>query len=276
MNRKERMQVVFKCGREYLFGLVAKHKELTAGIVNKHLKDRSSVFTTLNSANNILISSSNRSMMKNVINFVEKEKSLKKILFGFNPHKIIRKYADEEELFEVFKRKYNIRNAKSRKCLWRVFAGGIISGSRFLAAFKNRKELSAFLKQFSFNKYTKAALPMLISEEVRGFGMPLACDFLRELGYDYPKPDVHLITIFSELGLSESDNYYDVYKALVEMAETVKTDALMVDRVFWLISSGNFFMDQINIGRNRNKFINFAKAELKLGTATNKRSNEKK
>src|SRR3989339_776186 len=235
------MQIVFKCGREFLFGLIAKHKELSVDIVSKHLKNRSSTFTTLNSANNILISSlSNRSMMKNVINFAEKEKSLQKILFGFNPKKIIKKYADEEELFEVFKRKYNIRNAKSRKCLW-----------------------SVFLKQFSFNKYTKSALPMLLSEEVRGFGMPLACDFLRELGYDYPKPDVHLITIFSELGLSESDNYYDVYKALVEMAEIVKTDALMVDRVFWLIGSGNFFMDEINIGRNRNKFINFAKAELK-------------
>ena len=77
MDRKKRMQIVFKCGREFLFGLVPKHKELTVAIVNKHLKNRSSTFTTVNSANKILISSlSDRSMMKNVINFAEKEKSL--------------------------------------------------------------------------------------------------------------------------------------------------------------------------------------------------------
>jgi thermostable 8-oxoguanine DNA glycosylase len=38
---------------------------------------------------------------------------------------------------------------------------------------------------------------MLISREVKGIGFPLACDFLKEMGFTgFAKPDVHIKTIF--------------------------------------------------------------------------------
>lgn len=104
---------------------------------------------------------------------------------------------------------------------------------------------------------------MLLSKEIDGFGFALACDFLKELGYrDYPKPDVHLIKIFSSLGLSESDEQYDVYKSIIEMSEVVGEDAYTVDKIFWLISSGRFYLVNVNTGRNRDKFIRLMKKEL--------------
>ncbi|MCJ7508991.1 MAG: hypothetical protein MUO85_09750, partial [candidate division Zixibacteria bacterium] len=80
-------------------------------------------------------------------------------------------------------------------------------------------------------------------------------------GYrDYPKPDVHLIKIFYDLGLSESAEPYEVYKSIIEMAEAVREDAYTVDKIFWLISSGRFYLVNIDTGRNRDKFIRRVKA----------------
>jgi len=101
---------------------------------------------------------------------------------------------------------------------------------------------------------------LLLGEEIKGFGLALACDFLKEIGYrDYPKPDVHLRKIFYNLGLAESEEDYAVYKSIVEMAEIVGKDAYTVDKIFWLISSGNFYLENIKIGGNRDRFIEEAK-----------------
>jgi len=72
-----------------------------------------------------------------------------------------------------------------------MLARGVISGSRFMASFNSKDEFDNFINNFSLNKYTKEALPMLLAREIHGFGFALACDFLKELGYrNYPKPDV--------------------------------------------------------------------------------------
>jgi len=106
-------------------------------------------------------------------------------------------------------------------------------------------------------------LPMLLSKEIRGFGFALACDFLKELGYrDYPKPDVYLIKIFYGLGLAKSTEPYEVYKSIIEMAEAVGEDAYTVDKIFWLIGSGKFYLVNIFTGRNSDKFIKSAKTKL--------------
>src|SRR3989338_7919627 len=105
---------------------------------------------------------------------------------------------------------------------------------------------------------------MLLASEVDGLGFALSCDFLKELGYrDYPKPDVHLIKIFHELGLCETSNPYDVYKSIIEMSEIVGDDAYTVDKTFWLISSGRFYLVDVEVGRNRDKFIKEMKEKLK-------------
>lgn len=262
---KLKMETVYKCGNEFLLKHALSNEGLNAGILKNHLKYKTNKVININAANKILISSlSNRSMMSSVINFAEKEESLKIILCGFNPQKILNKYSDASELFEVLKKKFKIRNARSKGNLWRIFSDGIISGAKFMVSFKNKKELSKFINKFSLNKYTKAALPMLIDREIKGYGFALSCDLLRELGYrDYPKPDVHLIDIFSKLELSESTDPYDVYKSVIEMSEIVNEDACTVDRVFWMIGSGKFFLVDISIGQNREEFIKYAKKELK-------------
>jgi len=85
---------------------------------------------------------------------------------------------------------------------------------------------------------------MLLGREIEGIGFPLACDFLMGLGYSgFAKPDVHLKTIFFALGLSPNQDDYDVFKAIVRVAQHADVAPYAVDKVFWLIGSGKFSAD---------------------------------
>jgi thermostable 8-oxoguanine DNA glycosylase len=204
-------------------------------------------------------------MMAQVIGFKKKEKELRSILFDYDSSKILANYSDAEALLKVFKDEFGLRSVHNKRSLWRKFSEGIISGSKFISSFKDKDDFDSFINNFARNKYTKAALPMLLSKEIKGFGFALACDFLKELGYrDYPKPDRHLIKIFYDLKLSDSTEPYEVYKSIIEMSETVGEDAYTVDKTFWLISSGRFYLVNIETGRQRERFIRNTKEKLTL------------
>ena len=264
MEKLQKYIEVYKYAKEFLGRIVDNNPKLNREILFKHLHDKSK-FNNLSDANRRLIESlSNRNMMSSVINFLSKENVIKPILYDYNPKNITKNYLSSDELFIKFRTKFEIKNVDSKRNLWRKFSDGIISGSKFLASFNDESDFDNFVRTFSFNKFTKAALPMLLASEIDGFGFALACDFLKELGYrDYPKPDVHLIKIFYELGLCETSNPYDVYKSIIEMSDIVGDDAYTVDKTFWLISSGRFYLVDVEAGRNRDKFISEAKEILK-------------
>ena len=108
---------------------------------------------------------------------------------------------------------------------------------------------------------------MIIGMEVRGIGFPLACDFLKELGYeDFAKPDVHLKFIFRELHLCPLDSGdYQVFKAIVRVANHAGVTPYAADKLFWLIGSGRFYDNPEieNIGRHREEFVTLAKNALR-------------
>lgn len=261
MKKEEKYKLVFDSAKKFLNEIISSHSGLNTSILEKHLQQESKFDNILDANKRLIESLSNRNMMASVIGFNRKEKVMEQILFGYNPDKILSAYKDENELLGVFKKKFNLQNVSGKRSLWRKFAEGIISGSKFMSSFKDKDEFDNFIKNFSLNKYTKASLPMLLSKEIKGFGFALSCDFIKELGYrDYPKPDVHLIKIFYDLGLSESTEPYEVYKSIIEMAEAVGKDAYRVDKIFWLISSGRFYLSNIDTGRNRDKFIRRVKA----------------
>jgi hypothetical protein len=264
MDKKAKYKLVFDSAVEFLNEIVDKQPGLNAQILDQHLNLQSK-FDNIQDAHLRLIESlSNRNMMASVIGFSGKEKEMREILSDYDPNKILAKYKNADELLEVFKIKFSPKNLQSKGNLWRQFAEGIISGSIFMSSFKDKEDFDRFIKTFTHNKYTKAALPMLLSKEIKGYGLALACDFLKELGYrGYPKPDVHLIEIFYALGLSETKEPYEVYKSIIEMAEVVGKDAYTVDKIFWLIGSGNFYLVKIKVvGGNRDKFIETVKGKL--------------
>lgn len=262
MDQNNKYKFVFESAKKFLDEIISKHPDLDSSILEKHLQGGSKFDNILDAHHRLIESLSNRNMMASVIGFSKREKEMRSILFEYDSHKILSAYKSADELLETFKSKFNLQNTQGKRNLWRQFSEGIISGSNFMASFKDKNDFDGFISTFALNKYTKAALPMLLSKEIKGFGFALACDFLKELGYrDYPKPDVYLIKIFHELGLSKSTEPYEVYKSIIEMAEAVKKDAYTVDKIFWLIGSGKFHIVNIFVGRNSDKFIKSIKTK---------------
>lgn len=65
-----------------------------------------------------------------------------------------------------------------------------------MAQFTSAEDFCAWVDLFDYDDKTRPALPLLLQSEVYGFGLALACDFLKELGYlNFAKPDVHLTNL---------------------------------------------------------------------------------
>lgn len=204
----------------------------------------------------LLLSLQNKQMSKNVIGLENKKKRLifDKLLFEYNCDEILKHYT-EEELLNKFIENFTINNIESPRNLWRAYTKSIISACKFVNSFDSIKDFDVFVNRFNYNEMSSAALPMLLEKEIFGLGFPLACDFLKELGYlEYPKPDVHIKDIFVAFDLCEN-NDYSAYKAVIEMANIVNDSAYNVDKIFWLIGSGNYYLHNITIGRNKERFI---------------------
>jgi len=201
------------------------------------------------------------------LNFIADKKEMNEILFNFNPKSVFETYGDDwKKLFDKFAEKFESRykmDKGNKRNAWVMYSKGVLSGAKFLSNFNSVREFDKFVKSFFHNEFTIAALPMLLEKEIFGFGFPLACDFLKELGYvQYAKPDTHLKDIFFELGLAESKSDYEVFKKIVKMGKLVNKDPVIVDKIFWLIGSGDFYESHIKIGRQKAKFIDYMKKKL--------------
>ena len=92
----------------------------------------------------------------------------------------------------------------------------------------------------------------------------MACDILKEIGnINYIKPDVHIIDICYELGLCDSKNPITVFETMIHIAEENKITPYKLDKILWLICSGNYYLDNKNDKSHKKDFINFMKNELK-------------
>jgi hypothetical protein len=98
---------------------------------------------------------------------------------------------------------------------------------------------------------------MLIGSEIHELGFALACDFLKECGYTkYAKPDRHIKYIFKGLNIvNDKADDYQIFKAVVKFAKVINQEPYVVDKLFWLIGSGKFYLDEIKIKTNRKEFV---------------------
>lgn len=93
-------------------------------------------------------------------------------------------------------------------------------------------------------------------------GFALACDALKELGYtEYPKPDRHMKDILSGLGLCGKDEI-EVFETLVGMANTLGITPYRLDKVLWLVSSGNFYLEGVQAQGRKRELIASARDAL--------------
>lgn len=261
ISRKDKMILIYNEAKKFLYEITPSN--IGKKGINKYLNVKKKYKSKNDISWRLLVSLQNRQMFNTVIGLTNesREEIFENLLFNYDSDEILSNY-DEESLLKVFNDNFVIKNIESQSNLWRQYTKSIISACKFISSFDSVIDFDKFVNRFNYNEMSLAALPMLLEREIFGLGFPLACDFLKELGYsEYAKPDVHIKDIFIAFDLCENDDY-SVYKAVIEMANIVKDSAYNVDKIFWLISSGNYYLHKIRIGRNKEKFINKVKEIL--------------
>lgn len=276
MVQTEKDRLVFELAWHYLLGLGVEG--ITPELLDKYgrLSENGVNRTTLNDVFQGLIESlQNKGMSSKVIgqaiNGIDR---LSKPLFDFSPTKTNEIYAQDWEYLLTtikFQLKPKGKIRMTPKSAWPQFCRGILSGAEFFSQFSSVHDFNTWVEVFDHDERTRAALPLLLSTEIHGLGFALACDFLKEQGYtNYAKPDVHLRDIFVGLELCPSNvSDYHLFKAICRVAGSVKGEVspYYVDKIFWLIGSGNFYLDEGignngKIGSRKADFIKFAKAKM--------------
>lgn len=201
-------------------------------------------------------------------------KNLSVPLYEFSPTRVAEVYFDNwESLLDKIEHQLKPigKIRRTTRSIWPQFCRGVLSSARFLTQFKSADEFHDWIQLFDKDERTHAALPLIIDAEIDGLGFALACDFLKELGYtNYAKPDIHLRDIFVGLDLCPPNaSDYQLFRAICRVAGSVgeKVNPYYVDKIFWLIGSGNFYYDEGignngKIGSRKADFIKFANAKM--------------
>lgn len=254
LHRVDRMQICYAKAKDYLLQITPN--ELKSRELQKYFNVEKTFLTKADILHGLLISLQDYQSMPNVIGLLREDRQdmFEQVLYKYAAEEILAHY-DSDTLFETFCNNFTVGNKESKNNLWRRFARAVISAAEFINKFKNAEDFDMFVSSFSYNSFSTAALPMVLEKEIYGMGFPLACNFLKDIGYSrYTKPDVHLKEVFYSLGFCDNSDY-DTYKAVIEMADVCKDTPFNVDRTFWLICSGNYYLHKINIGRHKKEFI---------------------
>lgn len=258
---KQKMLNTYRLAYAYLVDMLPK--ELSEADLQKYfIGDRRNFSSIQDIYEQLIHSAQNYQRMPNVIKYSQRRDQIKNILVDFDVQLI--KDMDVDELYYKFRDVFRVTSNDTKHNSWRKWSRSAIDAAKFMSNFKDADDFRGFVAQFDYNRPTRMALPLLISTKISGIGFALACDTLKELGYlSYPKPDVHLIEVFSQLGLSDDDPI-SVFEAIVEMAEVCKevdpeASPYKLDKIIWLICSGRFYLDDISVGRHKDDFIVYIK-----------------
>lgn len=199
----------------------------------------------------------NRQGMPNSIGDI---KNLSSILCDFDHNQVVEKYGGWESVFDSIKQSdYSPPGRMDRennKSHWVIYCKAIISIAEFLSAYKSLEEFQKFVHGFLTNEQSKLALPLLLSEEIFGLGFALACDFLKEnVSPEFIKPDTHINELAQRLGITKSKHAYKIFKDVISYCNRIEVLPYEVDKIFWLIGSGKFYLYNIEIKTSKDQFI---------------------
>ena len=241
--------------KDYLLSFDLVTEEMLENHINEWQKGKPKTIKELFKA--LLVHAQNRQGMPNSIGDIER---LSNLLFEFDHIKVAIAYSDWEVLFDAIENSdYSPpgRMVKgNNKSHWVIYCKAVISIVEFLSAYKTLDEFNNFVGGFLTNEQSKLALPLLLSEEIFGFGFALACDFLKEnVSPQFIKPDTHINDIAQGLKITTSNNNYRIFKDLEAYCSRIKVLPYAVDKVFWLLGSGNFYLSGVKVNSSKHEFL---------------------
>jgi hypothetical protein len=198
--------------------------------------------------------------------------NLRPVLCDFEPALVLEKYRSGwggvlDDIVAQLKPKGSI--PRTPRSIWPRYCRSVLSGARFLSQFSSADDFYEWVDIFDEDERARPALPLLLAQEIEGFGFALSCDFLNGLGYEnFSKPDVHVKDIFGALGLCpQGAGDYEVFRAVARVARNVGVTPYNADKLFWLVGSGYFFDDphignKGRIGSQKKEFVEVARERL--------------
>ena len=262
-SERQRDKLAFKLAKEYLVEQMGDRR-VTPELLKKYLRPEPRPKSLPEIYERILKSGQNANMVSGVIQGGIKEISnLAPILCGFDPAATLESYSSPKGLLEIIVKKLRptgkIRTTP--RSIWPRFCQTILDSAHFLRRFESAESFYNWADEFDCDARARPALPLIIASRVKGLGFALACDFIKELGFpNYAKPDVQIMDIFNGIGLSNSKDSYQVFCDIDRVARHAgrKVTPYAVDKVFWLIGSGNFYKDDFRINSRKKQFIKYA------------------
>lgn len=171
--------------------------------------------------------------------------NLAKITGDFDPHWVVKHYADADAVFKAVLKKLKPSGVVNPGSLgvWPKYCRSLYTAAHFFARFRDGFDFYEWANRMYGDLRSQDALPMLIERDVFGVGYALACDFLKEKGFlDYGKPDTHVIDILNHVGLCHEGMPATAYQdELRAIALANQTSAYAVDKLIWLIGSSKFY-----------------------------------
>ena len=235
--------IIYQAAYEYLNGMIPVGMDLEKYFLgdSRNYKSLRDIYVQ------IIQSAQNYQRMPNVIGFGKRKDKIEEILYGFDYSRI--QDLSIDDLYRRFRKEFHVTSTDSKRNSWYKWSHSIVDAAKFMNEFSDVDDFEEFVGRFDYHVSTRMALPLIISTKISGIGFALACDLLKELGFtNYPKPDTHMIDVFSGVGLSERDVYSN-FEAITRMANVCKkvddsVTPYKVDKVFWLICSGRFYLEQ--------------------------------
>ena len=221
-------------------------QRLTENDLDKYLQgDRSNPKDLKEVYKAFIRTAQNYQFMPNVIQFDNREDKIAEILHDFDYKYVCT--LNPDNLYDEFKSAFGISSEKS----WRLWCKAVVDSAKFICPFKSINEFDDFVTRSQDLK----TVPLLISKKIRGIGFALACNALKDIGYiDYVKPDVHLIDICDALGITGRDQI-EVFDAMQRIAKDNNITPYKLDKVLWLVCSGNFYEEQIRVKGRKEELI---------------------
>ena len=208
----------------------------------------------------------NSGQMNNSIKFNDNKDGtnydrIKKITFDFDVNEFCQKYNKWEEVYNDLTNHGKFDNGTHKKeTNWQKYAKGIFTGAKFLnnGGFKIVKDLIFLSNTISTVDDEIIHKINDVAKNIHGLGFALTCDWLKECGCLWlVKPDVHIKEVYRHLaGLPKDEIIPDnlVIKDMFDYSLLIKSvdhtmTAYKLDKIIWLICTGNFYKYDIKIGR---------------------------
>ncbi|MBI9037601.1 MAG: hypothetical protein JEY97_05660 [Bacteroidales bacterium] len=169
---------IYSIGKKFLIERL-KEKGKNEDLLFRHLEPKIKFNDLKEVYLRLLESGANRSLMWNVITspLNGEIRNLEKVLFDFDVFLVLKKYSTPEKILEDLVRIFDLKINLDKRGLWFQYSTTILSGAKFLSQFDNFRDFDNFVRFFHKDNRARKALPLLLKEEINGFGLALACDF---------------------------------------------------------------------------------------------------